>query len=85
MQPELAAYGDAAELHLTNAVGELLARGATLQAAPNGEYFKENLICCIGNLADGNQSSFSRATGVSLDALHALVDPEDHFPAPSFS
>ena len=79
VQPELAAYGDAAELHLTNAVGELLARGATLQAAPNGEYFKENLICCIGNLADGNQSSFSRATGVSLDALTHWLTPKTTF------
>ena len=79
VQPELAAYGDAAELHFTNAVGELLARGAAIQGAPSGAYFKENLICCIGNLADGNQSEFSRATGVSLDALTHWLTPSTTF------
>jgi hypothetical protein len=79
VQPEATAYGDAAESHLTKAVGELLARGATLQCAPSGAYFKENLISCIRSLAGGNQSAFSRATGVSLDALTHWLTPNTTF------
>jgi TniQ len=78
VHPEAAAYDDA-ELNLTNAVGELLARNATLQGAPSGTYFKENLICCIENFADENQSAFSRATGVSLDALTHWLTPNTTF------
>lgn len=84
VQPDLAADGDAAELLFTNAVGALLARGPATQGALSGTYFKENLTCCIGNLAGGNQSAFSRATGVSLDALTHWLTPNTTFRLRSF-
>lgn len=79
VQPELAAFGGAAELRIASAVGDLLALGPAIQGAPSGAYFKENLMRCIRDLADGNQSAFSRATGVSLDALTHWLSPSTTF------
>lgn len=79
VRPELAEHAGAAELHIANAVGELLAIGSAIQGAPSRAYFKENLMCCIGDLAGGNQSAFSRATGVSLDALTHWLAPHTTF------
>ena len=70
---------DAAELRIANAVGELMASGRVIQDTVSGAYFKENLMCCIANLADGNQSAFSRATGESLASLTYWLSPSTTF------
>jgi hypothetical protein len=79
VHPESAEYAGTAELHSANAVGELLARGSAIQSAPCSAHFKENLMCCIRHLAGGNQSAFSRATGMSLDALTHWLAPNTTF------
>jgi AraC-like DNA-binding protein len=65
-----------AELDIADAVGDLLARSPATQVPP---YFKENLLCGIRSLAGENQSAFSRATGVSLDALTHWLTPNTTF------
>ena len=79
VQSESAEYVGTAELDIANAVGELLALGSSMQGAPSGVYFKENLMRCIRVLADGNQSAFSRTAGVSLDALTHWLNPNTTF------
>ena len=68
VHPEAAAYDDPAELNLTNAVGELRPATPRSRVHPLARISKRISRCCIENFADGNQSAFSRATGVSLDA-----------------
>jgi AraC-like DNA-binding protein len=79
VQRERADCVDNAELRIASAVGELLALGSAIRGVPSGTYFKENLMCCIRDLTDGNQSAFSRTAGVSLDALTRWLNPNTTF------
>ncbi len=79
VQPELAVSAGIAELPIASTVGDLLALGPAIQGAVSGAYFKENLVYGIGSLADGNQSVFSRATGVSRESLTDWLNPNTTF------